>query len=117
MRIEKGKSAVVVHLRPEPGDRKLRKMQVTVAGDASPLKLKIGEAGELIFSRRAIDTLFGRGAVDYDQIVRVFAPHAWRDYEYVTLKCETCRKDPDRCGAVITTEVSNGCCRYEAIEE
>lgn len=113
MRIERGKSGVVVYLRPDPGERKLRRQQVSAPG-ATPLSLRIGEQGELIFTRRAYHKL-GSHNLEYDQIVKVFAPAGWLYYEYVALQCDTCRKVPETCGAGFGGD--NGCFRYEPVDE
>ena len=76
--------------------------------------MTIGDVGELIFTKRAFNKI-GKHDIEYDQVVKVFAPNAWLYYEYKALKCSTCRKDPDTCGAVFGGD--NGCFRYESIDD
>lgn len=114
MRIEHGRSGVVVYLRPDPGKDKLVRQQISASSVTYPLAMKIGDAGELIFTKRAYQKL-GSNNIEYDQVVKVFAPHAWVYYEFVVLKCDTCRKTPETCGAGYGND--DGCFRYEPVDE
>jgi len=80
LRIEKGKSYLVVYLRPQAGNH--APVPVDVKAEwavAGPLKVEIGKAGELIFSKRVYHKI---GLREYDEPVKVFAPLAWLYYEY-----------------------------------
>lgn len=73
---------IVVHLRPEPGKPAPQPMVVKANFQTNPRKVEIGQAGELKVTERRFMAI-GRSGYDYDQVVMVFAPHAWLYYEYV----------------------------------
>jgi len=83
VKLKKGESHVVVHLRPSPGCAAPEPVVVQPCASDRAMKVQIGQAGELMVTRNVEFMLFGKYHGDVDQIVQVFAPHAWLYYEFI----------------------------------